>query len=204
MLTTVERRLFTRLNTPRKLQDFLNKLPQNFELGGETCFSPRRVIREHKAHCIEGAMLAAAVSWYHGGRPLVMHLKTKNADEDHVVAIFKDGGRFGAVSKTNHAVLRYRDAVYKSFRELALSYFNEYFLTKGGHKTMLGYTKPIDLEKLAGAAWLTSAKDLWRLNDAFFRARHLSIAPKSLMRKLRPADPIERRVMDVPEQKPPR
>lgn len=201
-LTAREHSVFKKLNTPQKLQDFLNKLPQNFEQKGETCMSPRLVIREDKAHCIEGALFAAAVLWYHGKRPLVMHLKTKDHDYDHVVAIFKDDGRFGALSKTNHAVLRYRDPVYKTPRELAMSYFNEYFMDGTGEKTMLGYTKPIDLEKLAEDDWVTSIKNLWLVNDKLFHAPHRPIAPKRVMRKLRPADRIERKVMDIPEQTP--
>lgn len=200
-LSKKEALLFKRLNTTRKLQDFLNKLPQNFELDGETCMSPLRVIRENTAHCIEGALFAAAVLWYHGKRPLVMHLLTKDHDYDHVVALFREQGYWGAISKTNHAVLRYRDPVYKNPRELALSYFNEYFMDKTGEKTMLGYTMPIDLEKIAGAGWLTAKKDLWGINDKLFHSPHKPIAPRPLMQKLRPADTIEIRVMDVPEQK---
>ncbi len=203
-LTQKELSIFKRLNTPQKIQNFLNKLPQNFELRGETCMSPRMVLRENKAHCIEGALFGAAALWYHGKRPLVMHLKTKNHDHDHVVAIFKESGCFGAMSKTNHAVLRYRDPVYKTPRELALSYFNEYFMDGTGEKTMLGYTLPIDLKKLAGSGWLTSLKDLWLINDKLFHAPHRPIAPKSIMKNLRPADKIEIKVMDVPEQKKPK
>ncbi len=202
-LTPKEAHLFDRLNTPQKLQDFLNKLPQNFEEKGETCLSPRRVLQENKAHCIEGALFAAAILWYHGRRPMVMHLITKNHDYDHVVAIFKDGNCYGALSKTNHAVLRYRDPVYKTPRELALSYFNEYFMDGTGEKTMLGFTKPIDLEKIAGTKWLSDEKNLWDINDKLFHTRHQPVAPKSIMKKLRPADAIEIRIMDVPEQKRP-
>lgn len=194
--------VFKRLNTPHKLQDFLNKLPQNFWLDGETCMSPKRVLKENKANCLEGAFLAAAVLWYHGARPLVMHLSTLDHDEDHVVAIFKDGGYYGALSKTNHAVLRYRDAVYKTPRELAMSYFNEYFKDVTGEKTMTGYTQPIDLGKLRGTSWVASPKDLWKINDALYHAKHFLVAHKKLMKKLRPADRIETKVMDVPEQKP--
>lgn len=200
-LSKKERVIFNRLNTPQKLQDFLSKLPQNFERDGETFMSPLRVLRGNTAHCIEGAFFAAAVLWYHGKRPLVMHLTTSHKDYDHVFTVFKDGGRYGALSKTNHAVLRYRDAVYESPRELAMSYFNEYFKDVTGRKTLIGYTLPIDLEKIAGTKWLTDKKDLWHLNDILFHHKHEPIAPKTLMKKLRPADQIERKVMDVPEQK---
>lgn len=203
LLTQKEKNLFVKLATPSKLQDFLNKLPQNFEQSGETCMSPRQVISENTAHCIEGALFAASVLWYHGARPLVMHLLTKDPDYDHVVALFKEQGYWGAISKTNHAVLRYRDAVYKTPRELAMSYFNEYFLNKTGEKTMISYTMPIDLEKFFGNDWLTSEKNLWNVNDKLFRYLHKPIAPKTAMKKLRPADKIEIKMMCVPEQEKP-
>ena len=201
-LSKKERALFDRLNTPQKIQDFLNSLPQNFEQDGETCMSQLRVLRENTAHCIEGAFFAAAVLWYHGKRPLIMHLTTSHQDQDHVVTIFRDGDRYGALSKTNHAVLRYRDAVYSSPRELAMSYFNEYFKDKTGRKTLVGYTLPIDLEKEADSEWLSSEEGLWYLNDLLYHYKHNPIAPRRLMKKLRPADRIERKVMDVPEQRP--
>jgi hypothetical protein len=194
--------ILNRLNTPHKLQDFLNEFPQNFEHDGETCMSPRRVMREGRAHCLEGAIFASTVLWYHGNRPLVMHLLTKDHDYDHVVAVFRENGLWGAISKTNHAVLRYRDPVYKNPRELAMSYFNEYFLDRTGEKTMLGYTKPVDLGKVFGSDWITSENDLWHINDKLFHSPHKPIAPKHAMKRLRPADPIEIRVMDVPEQIP--
>ena len=184
------------------MQDYLNAIPQNFELNGETCRSPKRVLRENSAHCIEGAILSAAILWYHDSWPLVMHLKTDENDQDHVIAIFREKGYYGAISKTNHAVLRYRDAVYRTPRELALSYFNEYFLSKNGKKTMIGFTDAIDLKKISGDNWLYDENDLWELNDTLYHARHYSIAPKILMRNLRTADSIEMAIMCKPEQKP--
>src|SRR5512132_4274323 len=115
--------VFKKLDTPAKIQDFLDSFPQNLEWDGETCHSPLYVLRHRKAHCMEGAMLAAAILWYHGEKPLVMDLKTTKRDVDHIVAPFKAGGRWGALSKVNTATLRYRDPVYRSIRELAMSYF---------------------------------------------------------------------------------
>ncbi|MEK7662055.1 MAG: hypothetical protein AAB355_00955 [Patescibacteria group bacterium] len=189
-LTKKESVIFKRLNTPAKIQDFINTLPNNFEEKGETCMSPRRVLSEKKAHCIEGAMLAAAALWYHGRPPLVMHFLTSPEDEDHVVALFKESGYWGAISKSNHATMRYRDPVYKNPRELAMSYFNEYYMYEDGRKTMRGYTPPINLKKF-GAGWLTAESDLWEINDALFDTRHLAIAPKKNLKKLRPVDKIE-------------
>ncbi|MDP3958392.1 MAG: hypothetical protein Q8Q36_02950 [bacterium] len=188
-LSPEETRTFKKLGAPAKVQDFLNAIPNNFETAGETCMSPRRVLRERKAHCIEGALFAAAAFLFHGRPALVMHFGT-DRDEDHVIALFRENGLWGAVSKSNHSLMRYRDPVYKTSRELALSYFNEYFMYEDGRKTLRGYTKPIDLKKF-GTAWVTDEKELWKLNDALFDARHFPIAPPKTMKKLRPVDPIE-------------
>ena len=107
--------------------------------------SPRFVIKTQKAHCMEGSMLAAAALEFNGFRPFVMDLRSvKPGDDDHVVAVFRRFGHFGAISKTNHGVLRYREPIYKTPRELALSYFHEYFL-KDGKKTLREYSEVFDL-----------------------------------------------------------
>src|SRR3989338_9515056 len=115
ILSPIERRIFVRLNSPRKIQDYLDTLSINFETAGETYMSPRRVIREKTAHCFEGALFACAAFAYHGHKPLLLDLVTIDRDEDHVVAIFKSpptgGGLWGAISKTNHPILRYGDPV---------------------------------------------------------------------------------------------
>ena len=149
----------SQLNTPEKIQYYLESIPFNYELDGETCMSPIRVLEAKKAHCIEGAMLAAACIELTGQKPLIMSLKVKKGDYDHVVALYKCGGFWGAISKTNHNVLRYRDPIYKTTRELALSYFHEYFLTKNGEKTLIGYSKPVNLNKF-GKKWVDAKEDL--------------------------------------------
>jgi hypothetical protein len=113
-----------KLNSPQKIQDYLDTLPINFEEDGETYMSVSRSLRAKKVHCLEAALLAACTLWIQGAKPLLMDFKTDN-DEDHVVAIFKVRNHWGAISKTNHAVLRYRDPIYRTLRELALSYFHE-------------------------------------------------------------------------------
>src|SRR4051812_9541689 len=112
--TKEEIRLFTRLNTPSKVQDFLGTLKINFEEDGEMLQSPRRVLKSGKAYCIEGAMLAAAILEFHGSPPLLMDLRAIQKEDDHVVAVFKQFGCWGAISKTNHGVLRYREPVYRT------------------------------------------------------------------------------------------
>jgi len=184
-----ELKLFRRLNSPRKIQDFLNSVPKNFEKSGETCFSPRTVLRENKAHCIEGAFFAAAILWFHGTRPLLMDLRSNDYDYDHVVTLFKKDSHWGAISKTNHAVLRYREPVYKTLRELALSYFHEYFLDDG-KKTLREYSEPIDLSSF-GPDWVTSEKDLWNIYFSIDKAPHRRLLSRSMVSSLRRADKIE-------------
>ena len=114
-----------RLDSPERIQAFLYGLKQNFEPGGDTCNSVRVVLRTKRAHCIEGAMLAACALWVHGEPPLLLDLQAVH-DFDHVVALFRRRGRWGAISKTNGVGLRWRDPIYRSLRELAMSYFHEY------------------------------------------------------------------------------
>jgi hypothetical protein len=144
-LSREEHAVFNKLRTPRAVQDFLDALPINQEKQGETYYSPRLVIREKKAHCMEGALFAATALWLSGREPLLMDFRTAPIDEDHVVALYQDNGYWGAISKTNHAILRFRDPIYKTPRELALSYFHEYFDFTTGEKTLCEYSKPFDL-----------------------------------------------------------
>ncbi len=183
--------VFKKLNSPRKVQDFINTLGMNFERKRETCRSPLMVLRSGEAHCAEGALTAAAIFWYHGVPPLLLDLKVaKNkGDVDHVVTLFREGGRWGAISKTNHAVLRYRDSVYKTVRELALSYFNEYFLDNG-LKTLRSYSAPFNLLH-HDREWLTVRRNLWDITDALDESRHFNIVEGDAVRRLRPADSIE-------------
>jgi hypothetical protein len=174
--TPAERALLRKLSTPEKIQDYLDALPINHEKRGETCYSPRLVIKKQKAHCLEGALLGAAALAFHGKEPLLMNLKTVAGDDDHAVALYKRNGRWGALSKTNHAVLRYRDAVYKTPRELALSYFHEYFLNTSGKKTMVAFSTPFKLSRYQG--WETAEKPLWKIAYALRAAPHERVAPK--------------------------
>ena len=138
-LTGEERKLFHRLNNPYKIQDFLDKISINFEEKGDTLFSPRKVILKRKAHCLEGALFACAVLLFHGYETYLLDLQPGPKDDGHAVALFKQRSKWGAISKTNHAVLRFRDPVYESPRELVMSYFHEYFLDSG-QKTLRTYT----------------------------------------------------------------
>lgn len=190
LLSPIERRIFSKLNSPFKIQAYLDSLPINFEISGETYMSPRRTLVAETAHCFEGALVAATALAYHGQRPLILDLKTAPYDEDHVVAVFKKHGHWGAISKTNHATLRYRDPIYKNVRELVLSYFHEYFLPNGA-KTLRSYSKPFDLSKYPPERWVTAEEDLfWLVND-LDDAPHVSIIEKHHIPLLRKATKFE-------------
>ena len=182
--------LFRKLNSPKKIQDFLEAVPINFDHKKDTCASPRTMLRKNKAHCIEGAFFAAAVLWFHGQKPLLLDLQAVDDDYDHVVALFRGKkGYWGAISKTNHAVLRYREPVYKSVRELTLSYFHEYF-DDGGRKNLRAFSRPFNLAKF-GNGWITSNTDLWHIAEALDDSPHFKILTRSMISQLRRADAIE-------------
>ena len=176
-----------KLKTPEKVQDFVNKTPFNLEKRGETYRSVEESLKAGMAHCFEGALIACASLQMQGHKPLLLDLRTTDKDADHVVALFKRRGYWGAISKTNHAVLRYREPIYKSVRELAMSYFHEYFLDNG-MKTMRKFSKPFNLNKTK-IDWLFSKKDLFELVDALDDSPHENVLPKG--HKLRKADKVE-------------
>ncbi len=189
VFTKKEKDLIKKLNTPAKVQDFLNTLPFNFEENGETLKSPILTLRARRAHCMEGALLGAYILSCHGYKPLILNLETSRGDFDHVIALFKEDGRWGALSKTNHAVLRYREPVYKNVRELVMSYFHEYFLDSGV-KTLRRYSRPLDLNVFE-KNWEVMEGDLWGIDQELDKIKHYDIAPKKTLKKLRKADKIE-------------
>ncbi len=189
-LNEKELKILKSLNTPRKIQDFLNKIPINFEEDGDTCFSPRMVLKNWKAHCMEGAVFAAAALGVNGEKPLVIDMNATKSDDDHVICIFKKHGLWGAIGKTNHAVLRYREPIYKSIRELVMSFFHEYFDNKG-RKNLRSYSVPVDLSKLDHLNWMASKEDIWFVHDYIDKAKHFPILDKKQISGLREADDIE-------------
>lgn len=142
---------------------------------------------------MEGTLLAAAALWVHGNKPLVMDFKTTPDDEYHAIAPFTMHGYWGAISLTNHATLRYRDPVYATPRELAMSYFHEFMQYTNGKKTLRSYTDPFNLKEL-GTYWLTSEEDLWEMEKLLDSLPHYPVIPQKNLRQIRNADPIERRI----------
>lgn len=190
-LDDAEIEIFRRLNTPKKIQDFLNKLKINFEEKGDTCMSPRMVLRTGKAHCIEGAILAAAILRFHGHEPLIVDFEATKDDFDHVIAVFKKQGYWGSIGKTNHAVLRYREPVYRDVRELVMSHFHEYFMNENGKKTLRTFSKPVNLRRFDKEKWMTLEGDVWFINDYLAKIPHTKILTRSQIMNLRKADKIE-------------
>lgn len=203
VLSPAERRIFAKLNSPKKIQDYLDTISINFEIGKETYMSPRRLMRHKTAHCFEGALFAAAAFCYHGKKPLLLDLVTIDRDEDHVVALFTENGLWGAISKTNHPILRYRDPVYKTVRELAMSYFHEYMMDDGT-KSLRKFSKPFDLSRYAPEKWVTEEKDLFWLVEALDGSRHFDVAPQKAIKKLRKASALEVKAINNTEWPAPR
>ena len=181
-----------RLRSPAAIQDFIDALPMNFEKSGETHRSPAAALKAKKAHCIEGALIAATALWIHGERPLLMDLWAHELKdgEDHFVALYKRGGYWGAISKTNHASIRFRDTIYRTLRELALSYFHEWFMNTTGKKTLESYSRPLNLASL-GPGWLTAEEDLWHLDDRLNALPHYKLVSAKQRKYLRKADAME-------------
>jgi hypothetical protein len=191
-LSKSELKIFKKLTTPIKIQDFLDSVPTNYEKKGETYMSPRRVLRTNKMHCLEGALFGATALWLGGEPPLLLDFKNKG-DEDHVVALYRRNGYWGAISKTNHSTIRFRDPVYKTIRELVMSYFHEYWRLTDGKKTLFSYSaKPFDLSKW-GKSWVTDEEDLFELVSAIDWAPHTQIFPQKNKKYLRIADAMERK-----------
>jgi len=197
-----EKNLIQKLNTPAKVQSFLNKLEFNFEEparnassiasaggDGETAKSPILTLRTGKAHCFEGALLGAYILSQHGFKPLILHLKTTKNDFDHTIALFKIDGLWGALSKTNHAVLRFREPIYKNIHELVMSYFHEYFLDNG-KKTLRQYSRPLNLN-IFEKGWEKEDGNLWGIDDELDEIRHYDILSARAIKNLRKADKIE-------------
>ena len=196
--TRAEFAILRRLDTPPKIQAFLNAIPINHEIGGETILSVREVLRRRRAHCIEGAFVAACALWIHGEPPLVMHMDCDPCDYPHVLALFRRGRSWGAVSKTNGAQLRYRDPIYRTLRELALSYFHEYF-DKRGRKTLRSYSGAFDLRRIDPALWVTKKDACDEANARLAALRHYKLISSRQERLLSRRDSFEREAAKLVE-----
>jgi hypothetical protein len=189
-LSHTHARTLARLSTPEKIQDFVTALPTNFERNGDTCLSVAATLDQNHAHCIEGAFIAACALWVHGQKPLLMDFQAEG-DDDHVITVFRRDGYWGAISKSNHIWLRWRDPVYRTLRELAMSYFHEYVV--GNKKTLRRYSRPYDLSRLDPKLWVTNSKQCWEITEWIDEIRHYPLITKAQGKRLRPRDAMEQR-----------
>lgn len=195
-----ELRILKKLNTPAKIQDFLDKMRINFEKNGDTFFSPRSVLEKGTCHCCEGAVLAALALRVNGWPPLLLDLTANKNDFDHVVAVFQINGKWGAISKTNHACLRYREPVYASIRELVMSYFHEYSDDRG-RKNLRSYSRPVNLKRFDARGWMTTKEHISYIPEYLAEVKHYPILNRKQIRNLRKADPIEIKAGKITEWK---
>jgi len=180
-----------RLDSPLRIQAFVSALHANHEPDGETLHSVRNVLRHRVAHCMEGALVAACALWIHGDPPLLLHLACVEHDNPHVIALFRRGRAWGAISKSNGTWLRYREPVYRSLRELAMSYFHEFF-DRDGHKTLRSYGRPFDLRRADTTTWVTADAPCWAVHDRLAEGAHRELLTSAQAAQLSRRDAFER------------
>jgi hypothetical protein len=178
-----ERKIFRRLSTPARIQAFLDhELGYNLEPDGDTCYSPRRVLRDRVAHCMEGALFAAAALRMLGYPPLLVDLEAVR-DSDHVLAVYRIDGRWGAVAKSDYSGLRSREPVYRTLRELAMSYFEHYF-NPAGEKSLRTYSRPVNLKQFDRWDWMTSEDNVWAVPNHLVDIPHVRLITPAMERRL--------------------
>jgi len=185
--TPIELRQLRAMKTPAGVQHFLDRLPYHL---ADTAWSPRKVLRERTAHCLEGAIFGAAALRVLGFPPLLWDLEADN-DTDHVLALFKVRGCWGAVAKSNFTGCRYREPVYRTLRELAMSYFNIYFNLRS-ERTLRRYSQPVDLSRFDRRSWMTSQRSIWFVAEYLCTIPHTPLLTPAQSRKLTRIDPRTR------------
>jgi hypothetical protein len=181
--TPAEMRKLRSLKTPHGIQSYLNDMPYHL---ADTAWSPRRVLRENTAHCFEGALFAAAALRANGYPPLVFDLEAEH-DTDHVVAIYRMRGHWGALAKSNYTGCRYREPVYRSLRELAMSYFEVYFNLRGD-RTLRTFSRPVNLARFDRLDWMTTEKPLWFVAEYLFTIHHYRLLTPAMIKNLHRLD----------------
>ncbi len=193
--TTTPLRLPRGLRAPDAIQRFLDDLLYNKEKDGETARSPRRVLETREAHCFEGALLAAAALRRLGHPPLVVQLRAMR-DDDHVLAVFRErpgAGCWGAVAKSNYSGLRFRSPIYRSLRELVMSYFDVYY-NLDGEKSLRAFEQPVDLARFDARGWEAAEESLWDVSTYLATRRFTPLLTRAQVRALYPMD---RRLYDA-------
>ena len=178
-LSAGDLRTLRALKTPARIQKFVDAIEYQY---ADTAGSPARVLRERKGHCLEGALIAAAALRVNGHLPLVMDLEAVR-DDDHVVALYRERGLWGGIAKSNFAGLRFRAPIYRTLRELALSYFEHYYNLRG-ERTLRSYSMPVNLARLDSKQWMTDKEDVWCVPELLIAARHYALFPDKVARAL--------------------
>ena len=177
--TPGELKILRSLHTPVKIQSFLDKIEYHL---ADTAYSPQMVLRHKTAHCLEGAIFAAAALRVNGYPPLILDLEADH-DSDHVIAVFKKNGAWGAIASSNYSGCRYRAPVYRNIRELALSYFNDYF-NKRRQRTLRRYSQPINLKRFDSLNWMTRKDNVWFIVDHLFEISHTDLITRKMEKEL--------------------
>lgn len=185
-LTDKETALLRRLGPPHRIQRFLDE--SDYDVKGASCRSPRRVLRERRVQCMDGALFAAAALRAQGHPPLIVDLESVR-DDDHVIAVFRQRGHWGALARSNYSGLRFREPVYRTLRELVMSYFESYFNLRR-EKTLRRYSRPVDLRRFDARDWMTAEEDLWYIPEYLCTIAHVDILPPRLERRLSPVEPV--------------
>ncbi|MFN0151853.1 MAG: hypothetical protein ACKVU1_14230 [bacterium] len=188
--TASEARLLRGLSPAWRIQKFLDEI--DYDVAGKSCRSPRRVLRERSAQCLDGALFAAAALRLQGHPPLVLDFEAER-DDDHVIAVFRQNGCWGAIARSNYSGLRFREPIFKTVRELALSYFESYFNLRR-EKTLRRYSRPVSLARFDRLSWMTCEENLWCVSDFLFTVRHYRIISPRVERAL---GPVDRRLFDA-------
>jgi hypothetical protein len=178
-LSPKDLRTLRALKTPVLIQKFIDGLTYQY---ADTAGSPQRVLRERRGHCLEGALLAAAALRVNGHPPVLMDLEAVR-DDDHVIALYREGGLWGGIAKSNFAGLRFRAPIYRNLRELALSYFDGYCNLRR-ERTLRAYSGPVNLERVDGQQWMTSEEEVWCVPELLIAARHYPLLPNKVARSL--------------------
>jgi len=189
MLGKSQQRIMAGLTSPAKIQEFLDQTAYSTE---DIYRCPLRVLRERKAHCFDGAVFAAAALRELGFPPLVFELIPNERDDDHLVALYKRDGLWGAVAKSNFVGLRFREPVFRSLRELVLSYFEQFF-NVAGEKTLRAYTMPLNLTRFDMIGWTVQDGPMDHIAEALDRKHRISIITDRAVQQLSPADERSRR-----------
>ena len=182
-LTPRELRQLRALRTPHGIQRALDAMQYHL---ADTAWSPRRVWREQTAHCLEAAIFAAAALRVLGYPPLILDLEGER-DTDHVIAVFQRGSCWGAVAKSNFSGLQYREPVYRSVRELVMSYFDQYFNLRG-QRTMRAFSRPQNLARFDRLHWMTAEKSVWFIPEYLVEIAHVPVVSTAMARRLHPVN----------------